>query len=95
MMQRDVVQRIVPAVLKALDPHVVLIDLPPILSANDAVAFLPQVESCVLVVGGGQTTPHEIEESERQLGDASHFLGVILNKAESWAEPSYPYEPLP
>lgn len=66
----------------ALDPDVILFDLPPILCCDDAIAFLPQVDGVLLVAGGGVTRADEIRHCERLLGDQHPLLGVILNKAE-------------
>jgi len=93
IMHGEEVKAILPAVIEALAPTIVIFDLPPILSTNDSLAFLPHIEACALVVGSGQTTPAEIEESERHLSNTSHFLGVILNKAETLAENIYTYDP--
>lgn len=66
----------------ALDPTAVVYDLPPMLTTDDALGFLPQVDCVLLVAAAGQTTSEEIEECERLLAGNTHFLGVLLNKAE-------------
>lgn len=65
----------------SLDPDVVLYDLPPILSYDDAAAFLPQVDALLLVADGTQTTAAQIRACEELLGDQTELLGVILNQA--------------
>ncbi|HUF55181.1 MAG TPA: exopolysaccharide biosynthesis protein, partial [Thermohalobaculum sp.] len=40
----------------ALDPTAVVYDLPPMLTTDDALGFLPQVDCVLLVVAAGQTT---------------------------------------
>ena len=65
----------------ALDPDVVLYDLPAILSCDDAAAFLPQVDALLLVADGTQTTADQIRACEDILGDQVELLGVILNQA--------------
>ncbi|MGO1499877.1 MAG: CpsD/CapB family tyrosine-protein kinase [Marinobacter sp.] len=61
--------------------RVVIFDLPPLLSADDAMTVLPQVDCMLLVIGDGEVSESEIEES---LGDlpALNIVGVVLNKAE-------------
>lgn len=63
-------------------PDVVLYDLPPALSHDDVVAFLPQVDGVLLVAGGGITKAAEMRQVERMLGDDTPLIGVVLNKAE-------------
>lgn len=66
-----------------LDPDVVLYDLPAVLKYDDVLAFLPQVDGILLVVGGGKTKAAEIRKTEKILGDQVPLLGVILNRDES------------
>lgn len=62
------------------DSRIVIIDLPPLMASDDAIAFLPQVDCVLLVVASGETTPAEVKESRRQLQSAN-LLGVVLNKS--------------
>jgi protein-tyrosine kinase len=67
------------------DPRyrVVMFDLPPMLSSDDFLAFLPQVDAALLVASAGETTVHDIAECERLI-DPEKLLGCVLNKvAES------------
>lgn len=66
--------------IAALDPAAVIHDVPPLLTTDDALGFLPQVDCVLLVAAAGQTTSEEIEECERLLAGNTHFLGVLLNK---------------
>lgn len=61
--------------------RIVVFDLPPLLSADDAMTVLPHVDCMLLVIGDGEVSQSEIEES---LGDlpALNIVGVVLNKAE-------------
>jgi len=59
----------------------VLFNLPPLLSADDAMAVLPHIDCVLLVVGNGMVTTSEMNESLRYLQSAN-ALGVVLNKAE-------------
>jgi len=67
----------------ALDPDVVLYDLPPILSYDDAAAFLPQVDALLLVADGTQTTADQVRACEDVLGSQTELLGVVLNQARA------------
>lgn len=79
------------ATWEAFRPHVALFDTPPMLTNDDVLAFLPNVDGVFLVVGGGQTTADEIRECERLMAGNTNFLGVILNKSEDRSMPPYYY----
>lgn len=70
-------------------PDIVIYDLPPMLSCDDVLAFLGQLDCVLLVVGGGQTVPAEVSECERLLSDQTHLLGVLLNRGEGEGGSSY------
>lgn len=61
--------------------RIVIFDLPPLLSAADALAFSPYVDSVLLVIEEGKT---QADEAKRALGllDSSKIIGTVLNK--SW-----------
>ncbi|HXK56789.1 MAG: polysaccharide biosynthesis tyrosine autokinase [Gammaproteobacteria bacterium] len=60
--------------------RIVVFDLPPLLHLDDALIFLPQVKSSLLVVEEGVNTPAEIEQSLLLL-EKSNMLGTVYNKA--------------
>ncbi|SHH54035.1 CpsD/CapB family tyrosine-protein kinase [Cognatishimia maritima] len=66
-----------------LCPDMVIFDLPSVLDSDDVLGFLPNVDGVLLVVGGGQSLPEEVQRAEQALGDKTQLLGVVLNKAES------------
>jgi Mrp family chromosome partitioning ATPase len=63
-------------------PDVVLFDLPPMRSSDDALAFLPRVDAALLVVASGTTTAPELDECEYQLSHLDKLLGIVINKSE-------------
>jgi capsular exopolysaccharide synthesis family protein len=63
-------------------PDVVLFDLPPMCSSDDALAFLPRVDAALLVVAAGATTAQELDECEYQLSHLDKLLGIVINKSE-------------
>ncbi|MEM8958102.1 MAG: CpsD/CapB family tyrosine-protein kinase [Pseudomonadota bacterium] len=75
----------------ALDPTMVIYDLPPMLSCDDVIGFLPQLDCVLLIVGGGTTKGSEVTECEQLLADQTHLLGVLLNKAEGTTSVPYAY----
>ncbi|NHZ69806.1 MAG: polysaccharide biosynthesis tyrosine autokinase [Thermotogales bacterium] len=60
--------------------RIVIFDLPPVLSAADAMAFAPYVDATLLVVEEGKTTKKEVERALDMLS-STNILGTVLNKA--------------
>lgn len=77
--------------ISSLAPNVVVYDLPPILSCDDVIGFLPQLDCVLLVVGGGLTKPSEVTECENLLQDQCPILGIVLNRAEDTKAEKYQY----
>ena len=63
-----------------LNPDVLLYDMPPMMSNDDVMAFLPHVDCVLLVAAAEETTIDEIDRCERELGAQTNVLGVVLNK---------------
>ena len=61
--------------------RIVIFDLPPVLTTDDAIALIPQIDCVLMVVASGMSTKREIEASLRYLPAAS-LIGTVLNKAE-------------
>ncbi len=74
-----------------LNPDVVLFDLPPAMAQDDVIAFRPQFDCILMVVGGGITTAREVREVIKRLGDGKPIVGVVLNKAEGEGVGTYSY----
>ncbi len=68
--------------------RIIIFDLPPLLHIDDALIFLPKVQSSVLVVEDGVSSPGEVRESLRLLGDAN-LLGTVYNKAREHKHSPY------
>jgi protein-tyrosine kinase len=69
--------------------QIAILDLPPILSSDDVIALLPQVDCILLVVTVGTTKVSEVEECFRLL-PTSRLVRVVLNKAPE-ADSNYNY----
>jgi Mrp family chromosome partitioning ATPase len=67
----------------ALNPDIVLYDMPPLLSFDDTSAFLPQLDGVLLVSDGTQTMAKHLAECERVMRGQVPLLGVILNRARA------------
>jgi capsular exopolysaccharide synthesis family protein len=58
-----------------------IFDMPPLLTGDDVIAFLPFVDAVMLVIEEGRTTKEELRHSYQLLGEKG-ILGTVLNKAE-------------
>lgn len=67
----------------ALQPELVIYDMPPMLAYDDVSAFLPQLDGVLLVSDGTQTMARELMECERMLEGQVPLLGVVLNRARA------------
>lgn len=72
------------------DDRTVIFDLPPAMAGDDVMAILPRIDAALLVVGNGDSTKREIEESLRHI-PADRLLGVVLNKADADVRRGYGY----
>lgn len=67
--------------LKARYPsRIVLFDLPPLLSCDDAMAFVPYVDAALVVIEDGATEREELLRAVELLGDTP-IIGAVLNKS--------------
>ncbi len=64
-------------------------DLPPMLQADDMLAFAPMVDAVLLVVSEGQTSRDELARAREILGEFN-LLGVVLNRSKERME-AYSY----
>ena len=60
--------------------RIVLFDLPPLLSAADALAFAPHVDAALLVVEEARTRTEDIARAAELLG-VTNLIGTVLNKS--------------
>lgn len=68
--------------------RIVVVDLPPVLAADDVLAVLPRIDCVLMVVGNGNSTKKEIEESMNRLSKFN-LLGVVLNKDDAPVNNAY------
>lgn len=68
--------------------RIVIFDLPPMMAGDDVMAVLPSIDCVLMVVGNGNSSRREIEESMRHV-PADCLLGVVLNKAEAAVRQGY------
>ncbi len=60
--------------------RLVIYDMPPLLSQDDTLAFLPHVDGVVLVVRDGVTPTEDVEHCLHALGN-SNLIGTVLNNS--------------
>jgi len=70
------------------ESRMIIFDLPPVLTTDDAIAFLPQVDCALMVVANGASTTSDVKEASRLL-QQTNLLGVMLNKSEEEARGYY------
>lgn len=66
---------------------IIIIDLPPVLAADDALAIVPIIDSLLFVVAEGETKRADVTHSLELLREVE-LLGVVLNKSRD-AHPGY------
>ena len=71
---------IVEQLLNLAGDPILLFDLPPILSGDDALGFLKNIDAVVIVVADGQTSKTSVKRLSHLLGSIP-VVGVVLNKA--------------
>ena len=72
----------------------VILDLPPMLSSDDVIAVLPQLDCLLLVAAVGTSTVSQIEECNNHLQSAE-VIRFVLNKVPEWGPQYYYSQPRP
>jgi len=76
--------------LKARYPdRFVIYDLPPLLSCDDALVFLPRLDAALLVVCEGLTRGGDVRRAIELLGERK-LLGTVLNRSSAANLRPYP-----
>jgi Mrp family chromosome partitioning ATPase len=68
--------------------YTVILDLPPILTSDDVIAILPQIDCALFVAAVGQSTLAEIKDCNKHL-DSTPVVQVIVNKSQDSATSYY------
>lgn len=77
--------------MQEMSPDIVLFDMPPALAFDDVIAFRQHFDGVLMVVGGGETSPDDVREVMRRMGEETPLLGVVLNQAEGEDGSDYSY----
>ncbi len=70
--------------------YTVILDLPPILTSDDVIAILPQMDCAIFVASVGRTTLAEIKDCNRHL-DSTPVVQIVVNKASDESVSHYTY----
>jgi capsular exopolysaccharide synthesis family protein len=75
--------------LDAEQPRRILIfDMPPVLAADDVLAFAPQIDGLLLVVAEGTTDRNSLRRAKEVLAEMN-LLGVVLNRSAERNDSAY------
>ena len=77
--------------MEEMSPDIVLFDMPPALAFDDVIAFRQHFDGVLMVVSGGETSPEDVREVMRRMGEETPLLGVVLNQAEGEDGSDYSY----
>jgi len=68
----------------------VIVDLPPVMVADDVLSLAPKLDALLLVIRDGQTNSKDLKESTALLADFN-LLGTVLNDSEEQSGGTYGY----
>jgi protein-tyrosine kinase len=75
--------------LEAETPRrILVVDMPPVLASDDVLAFGPQIDSALLVVGESYTNRDALRRAKEVLAEMN-LLGVVLNQSADRNESDY------
>jgi len=68
--------------------EIIIVDLPPVLTSDDVLAVLPNLDCAVLVTAVGTATPAEIEEPAKHL-PSTEVVRLGANKVQPYKSKYY------
>ena len=75
---------------EAYQPDLVLFDLPPLLSSDDTLGFISNIDCALIVAMAERTTAQNIDLCESELAAHSNVAGIVLNRCR-YASGQYGY----
>lgn len=72
--------RILSEIEAAYAPDITIFDMPPMLAADDMMAFATQVDCVLIIAAAEKTTTKEIDLCEQELARQTNVMGVVLNE---------------
>lgn len=91
MMLSDRGKEIGSNIFEAFSPDIVIYDLPPMLSSDDTMGFLPFVDCGLIIIDDGGSKYSEVAQCDQQFSSAANLIGHVLNKSTDKAEADYNY----
>jgi Mrp family chromosome partitioning ATPase len=85
-----VMRNILQEIRTSYKSHTIILDLPPLLSSDDVIAVLPQIDCVLLVAAVGHSKASEVQECNRHL-QSSNLVRVVVNKATDANVDNYYY----
>jgi len=82
MLSSPKMQRLVEEVKHRYPSRIVIFDLPPLLESSDALAFIPNSDTTLVVIEEGKTQITELKQAFELL-QGNEVIGTVLNKAYS------------
>lgn len=73
-------------------PDIMIFDLPPMLSTDDARAFLKNVDCALIVARAEQTKMSQLDQCEREVAQQTNVLGIVLNNCRHSTQEDQGYE---
>lgn len=70
--------------------RVLVFDMPPVLASDDVLAFAPQLDGLLLVLGEGATSREALRSAKEVLTEMN-LLGVVLNRSAERDDNAYSY----
>lgn len=61
-------------------PDITIFDMPPMLAADDMMAFAAKVDCVLIIAVAEQTTTKEVDICEQELARQTNVMGVVLNE---------------
>ncbi len=77
---QDRTTEIVAEIEERYQPDLMVFDTPPMLSADDTMALLKQVDCALIVAAAEATTTDEVDRVETEIAQQTNVMGVVLNK---------------
>lgn len=79
LLMADTTRNTLAEIQRDYDPDLMIFDLPSILIGDDARAFLQHVDCALILVRADQTRYGDFDSCEREVGEYTNVLGVVLN----------------
>ena len=80
LLTSEPMQGLLQTILSTVSDPIVIIDVPAILTADDALAISPWIDGFLMVVSESETTREDVKRSLEMLRE-TNVLGVVLNKS--------------